>query len=100
MAKKTFAPVELTLYDVNDEPIKTYSKSVIRWGLMKQAIAIAKQVDGEDFSSADFDAMSAFVCRVFDDQFTPDELESGADIAEIINVLSSVVRRANAMGNA
>ena len=101
MDKLTFAPVELTLYNENDEPIKTYTKSVIRWGMLKQAIKLAKQLgtDERELSEDNLDALSAFACRLFDDQFTQGQLEAGADIAEVMACFKMVVNRAGAMGN-
>lgn len=101
MDRLTFAPVEITLYDENDEQVATFSKSVVRWGMMKQAIKLAKVLESEkeELSESTFDALSAFVCRLFDDKFTPEALESGADISEIMSAFRSVVNRASAMGN-
>jgi hypothetical protein len=102
MDKLTFAPVELTLYDANDEPVKTFSKSVIRWGMLKQAIKLAKQLEGseKELTEDSLDALSAFACRLFDDQFTQEALEAGADIAEVMACFKAVVNRAKSMGNA
>lgn len=102
MDKLTFAPIEITLYDENDEPIETYCKSVIRWGMLKQAIKLSKQLEGDgtsDLSEDSLDGLTAFVCRLFDDRFTPQQLEDGADIAEITAAFRAVVNRANSMGN-
>ena len=73
--KNDFSPIELSLYDENDEVIRTYSKSIVRWGILKQAIKLAKILDESGgFGDSDMDAISAFVCRLFDDQFTVEEL--------------------------
>lgn len=101
MSKACFSPVEITLYNDDDEPIKTYSKSVVRWGILKQAIKLAKSLEeSEGFGDDDFDQISAFICRLFDDQFSMSELEEGADVSEIMSCFHAVVRRANTMGNA
>ena len=102
MDKLTMMPVEITLYDENDEPIQTYSKSVVRWGILKQAIKLSKSLEESKngFDDDCFDAVSAFVCRLFDDKFTPHELEDGADVTEIMACFTQVIRRANVMGNA
>lgn len=101
MEKNSFAPIEITLYDENDEVIATYSKSVVRWGTLKQAIKLAKGLEkSEGFGDGDFDAISSFVCRLFDDKFTISELENGADVSEVMSCFRAVVRRANIMGNA
>lgn len=99
--KNNFSPIELTLYDENDEVIHTYSKSIVRWGILKQAIKLAKILDESGgFGDSDMDAISAFVCRLFDDQFTVEELENGAEVSEIMACFRAVVRRANTAGNA
>lgn len=99
--KNNFSPIELTLYDENDEVIRTYSKSIVRWGILKQAIKLAKTLDESGgFGDSDMDAISAFVCRLFDDQFTVEELENGAEVSEIMSCFRAVVRRANNAGNA
>lgn len=102
MDKLTFVPVTITLYDENDEEINTYSKSVVRWGMLKQAIKLAKQLDGKekDLSEENMDAISSFACRLFDDKFTKEQLEDGADISEVMACFKAVVNRASAMGNA
>ena len=99
--KNDFSPIELSLYDENDEVIRTYSKSIVRWGILKQAIKLAKILDESGgFGDSDMDAISAFVCRLFDDQFTVEELENGAEVSEIMSCFRTVVRRANTAGNA
>jgi hypothetical protein len=102
MDKLAFAPVELTLYNEEDEPVQNLSKSIIRWGIMKQAIKLAKAIENDTTSyDADvLDALSSFVCRVFDDKVTPEQLEQGADISEIMTVFKAVLNRAQQLGNA
>lgn len=101
MDKLTFAPIEITLYDEKDEPIQAYSISVVRWGLLKQAIKLSKQVNQKDAEIGEeaMDAISAFVCRLFGDKFTPSQLDNGADISEIMNAFRAVINRAAAVGN-
>jgi hypothetical protein len=91
------ALVSLTLYDNNDEVIKTYQKSVIKWGLMKKAIRLGKGMSDEDFGEADFDKISEFVCELFDNQFTLQELENGADVAEVFTAFKAVINKAQSM---
>jgi len=100
MDKVQFAPIELTLYNDQDEAVKTFTKSVVRWGILKKAIKLAKALDkSEGLGDDDFDAISSFICHLFDDQFTVAELENGADVSEIMTCFHAVVRRANTMGN-
>ena len=101
MDKLTFAPIEITLYDENDEPIKTYSLSVVRWGLLKQAIKLSKSMNQKEAEIEEdaMDGITSFVCRLFGDKFTPKQLDDGADIAEIMSAFRAVVNRAAAVGN-
>lgn len=101
MDKLTFAPITLTLYDQNDEPVITLSKSVIRWGVLKTALKLAKQMEADKTAGEDhLDALTGFVCRLFDDQVTREALEEGADIAEVMACFKAVMQRASALGNA
>jgi hypothetical protein len=89
--------VSVTLYDKNDEPIKTYEKSVIKWGLMKKAIKLGKGMNEEDFGEDEFDKISEFVCDLFDNQFTTKDLEEGADVGEVFTAFKAVIAKAKAM---
>lgn len=102
MDKIMLTPIEITLYGADDEPIKTYSKSVIRWGVLKKATKIANQIreSGDNAFSSDFDAISDFVCLMFDNAFTARQLEDGADVSDIMACFRAVVNRANSLGNA
>ncbi|MCL2695443.1 MAG: hypothetical protein FWE69_03850 [Clostridiales bacterium] len=100
MDKPVFAPICLTLYDENDETVRDLQKSVVCWGMMKQALAVGKiiQQHGED-SPETVDAITAFVCRFYDDKVTIAELDRGAELREVMAVYHAVMRRAGALGN-
>lgn len=108
-----FPPIELTLYDQNDEPKQTYQRSVIPWGLLKKAISIQKVINAPapeqkqwwDFRKKDEEmsaeeaqlrAISQFVVDLFGNKFSVKDLETGADIGEIMAVFQAVISRANA----
>lgn len=100
MDKLTFAPIELTLYDENDEAVATLTKSVVRWGVLKQALKLAKRMDEDKAATEDhLDALTGFVCHLFDDKVTREQLETGADIAEVMACFKAVVHRASTLGN-
>lgn len=101
MNKTKLNPIEITLYGLDDEPLQSYSKSVIRWGVLKKATKLANQIreSGDNAFSEDFDAISSFVCLLFDNAFTSEQLEDGADVSEIMACFRAVVNRANALGN-
>lgn len=108
-----YPPIEITLYDENDEPKQTYQRNVIPWGILKRAIGIQKIVNAPEpeqrkwfefwkraevpsVEEAQIRAVSQFVVELFGNKFTVKELESGADIGEIMTAFQAVLTRANA----
>lgn len=108
-----YPPIEITLYDENDEPKQTYQRNVIPWGILKRAIGIQKIVNAPEpeqrkwfefwksaevasAEEAQIRAVSQFVVELFGNKFTVKELESGADIGEIMTAFQAVLTRANA----
>jgi hypothetical protein len=106
-------PIELTLYDEKDEPKETFQRNVIPWGLLKKAISIQKIAtatstqqkmwwefwktsEESTVEEAQMRAISQFVVELFGNRFTVKELETGADIGEIMTVFKAVIARANA----
>lgn len=91
------ALISLNLYDENDEIIKTFEKSVIKWGVMKKAIKLGKNMNIDNFAEEDFDKISGFVCEVFDNKVTTKELEDGADMQDVFAVFKAVINKAGSM---
>lgn len=93
-------PIQITLYGEDDEPIKTYTRSIIPWGLLKKAAKLSSLI-GENAEDAGVEAavseVSAFVVEIFGNQFTVEELEQGADVGEIVAVLQAIVARASGL---
>ena len=93
------APIEITLYDDQDEAKKTYAVSIVRWGVLKKAARLSASMgQGEGSESlTNFDELSQFVVEVFHNQFTVAELEEGADLPEVITVLQAIISRATGL---
>lgn len=102
MDKLTFAPVSITLYDEDNEKIATYENSVVRWRVLKQAMRVAQGLGdiAESLNPDALDAVSNFVCGLFGNKFTKEQLEDGADVGEVMAVFHAVVNRAKILGNA
>lgn len=93
-------PIELTLYNEEDEAIKTLSRSVVNWGCLKKAVKLSNELQtGEDLSEEKLDKITNFVVYLFGNKATKEEIEEGADISEIMSCFRAVVRRASALGN-
>lgn len=91
------ALISLTLYDEKDEPIKTYEKSIIRWGFLKKAIKLSKGMDENNFSETDVDKINEFVCELFGNQFTAKELEDESSFDEVFAVFKVIMNKASAL---
>ena len=93
-------PIELTLYNEEDEAVKTLSRSVVNWGCLKKAVKLSNELQtGEDLSEEKLDKITNFVVYLFGNKATKEEIEEGADISEIMSCFRAVVRRASAVGN-
>jgi len=90
-------PIEITLYDGQDKPIKTYTKSIVPWGILKKAIKLAKGLDIDNIDEDTFDELSGFVVAAFGDQFSMTDLENGADISDMVAVLTMIINKAAAL---
>lgn len=86
------AAFELNIYGENDEILKTYAASHVRWGVLKAALSLQEQI--RDASDAEqIDAMSNFACRIFVG-LTTEELDNAAT-EDVIALFKQVTRMAN-----
>jgi hypothetical protein len=90
-------PITITLYEADDEIKKTYSRTVVPWGILKKAIALTKSLDTEKVRTEEIDAIAGLVVETFSNQFSIQDLDAGADVNEMISVLQSIVTRASAL---
>lgn len=85
-------PITITLYDENDEVKGEHQRLIIPWNMLKRALKF-RELDTENLEET-FDELAGFVCELFGNKFTVDELGEGCDIAEIFAVIQAVVARA------
>lgn len=107
-------PIKLTLYNADDEPIETYERSRIPWGILKKAIVLQTKIkqaetneEGRQWwqvwkkdertsvEDAQILAISQFVVELFGNKFSVRQLEDGADTPEVLSVFRAVLARAN-----
>lgn len=86
-------PVSITLYNENDEVKGEYQRLIIPWNMLKRALKF-KEIDEKAVDEKTFDELAGFVCELFGNKFTIEELGEGADISEVFTVIQSVVARA------
>lgn len=93
------APLKITLYDPETNEVrKEFVRSFVPWRLLKKAIQLSKSLknlDENDLKEEDVDAIAGLVVDVFGDQFTVDELNQGADLAEMMTVMQAIVSKAS-----
>ena len=91
-------PVELTLYDENDEISKELRRLIIPWGLLKKAVRLQESIDESNITDDDIDSISDLVIEIFgEEKVTREELEKGADVGDLMAVLMSIVSRARGL---
>lgn len=100
MTETIAAPIQITFYDANDEEIETYTRTTVRWGILKKTVQIAKALgerNPEDFSDEEIDAISSLVVAIFGDRFTIQDLDEKADLTQMLAVLQAVMNRATGL---
>ena len=89
-------PVELTIYDSENEPVKKLSRLIVPWGVLKKAVRLAKSIakNPDDLGESDLDELTGLIIQVFgEDKITREELEAGADIGDMIVTIQAIVGR-------
>lgn len=93
MPQNQATPLTIRLYDAENEP-QEFSQTIIPWGIMKMAIAISENMNQEQPTAADIDALAGLVVAVFGNRFSTADLDRGADITEMMAVINAIVARA------
>lgn len=91
-------PIKITLYDPEtDEEKATYSRTFVPWRLLKAAIRLEKLLDPENLTEDISDALAELVVETFDSKFSVEDLDRGADIGEMVTVLTAIISRARGL---
>jgi hypothetical protein len=91
------SPITLTLYDAQDEKVGEFTRTIIPWGILKRAVRLSKTMNKEDPSEEDMDALAGLVVEIFGNQFSVEDLDNGADVSEMVAVLTAIMSKANAV---
>jgi hypothetical protein len=88
-------PMVIRLYDVENE-YEEFTRLFVPWKLLKVAVRLSKELtlDPNNISEEDADALASLVVEVFGNQFSIDDLNEKADIADMISVLNTIVSKA------
>lgn len=85
------ALVELKIYGKNNEIVKTLERVFIPWKILKKAVSLSENLDTENMSEKDVDSLAEIVLTVFEDQVTLEELDNGADLDDMLSVVTQIV---------
>lgn len=95
-------PISITLYDADDAPVKTFTRSVVPWGILKRAIKMAKHLnsnvlDVKNLNEDLMDELAGLVVTIFGDRFSIEDLDKGADITDMVTVIEQIVSKAGGL---
>jgi hypothetical protein len=94
-------PIELDLYNSDNEKVKSLSRVVVPWGILKKAVRLGKKifdVAPEDVSEENLDEMADLVVEIFgEEKVTRQELDKGADVGDMISVIETIVNRGHGL---
>jgi hypothetical protein len=92
------AHLVITLYDPKtNEVIKEYTRTFVPWKLLKRAVKLSKHIESfsaNELSEEVIDELAALVVDTFGNQFSVDQLSDGADIGEMMTVLTGIMASA------
>jgi len=78
------------IIEINDKEKRFVSPKKIRGGLWREASVVATEIEDGEVLLADLDSHLQFVCEVFDNQFSIDELENGVDSRDLMKIVYAV----------
>ena len=88
------SPIQITIYDENDEVKLECKRLIIPWGMLKKALKLAKLEENQNQEEM-FDDVANLIVEIFGNKFTLEDLEKGADIGEVFAVFKSIVSKAS-----
>ena len=78
------------ILDINDKEKTFVTPKKIPGGLWRQAALVAEEIESGNALIADLDSHLQFVCEVFGNQFSIDELEDGVDARDLMKTVYAV----------
>ena len=92
------ANLKIVIYGNDNEVVKTFTRTFVPWKLLKRAIRLmntfGNDFDPDNMKEGDIDELAALVVDTFGGQFTIDQLNDGADVGEMMTVLTGIMASA------
>jgi hypothetical protein len=87
--------MKIVLYDPQTDDVRAeFVRSFVPWKLLKKAVGLAKKIDAENMTVEAIDELSGLVVAVFGDRFSVQDLDEGADVGQMMAVLTQIVSTA------
>lgn len=83
------AKFELNIYGENDEVVKTLATDRVRWGIFTEILDLEEKAKGAT-AKEQLGMIVAVIKKIFPN-VTEEELQNGADAADIFNLFRSLV---------
>lgn len=78
-----------------DEKKAVHQRLIVPWGFLKRAVRLSKSVGKKkELEETQIDEISDLLVEFFAGAFTREELETGADVGEIMACFQSIVAKA------
>jgi hypothetical protein len=90
------APIELTLYNEDDEPVGTLSRTRIPSYLLDMAIQLQTSL-AENPETPNGDALFDFIVEFYGHKIDRETLKKQTDLIECMTVLRSIINRASSL---
>jgi hypothetical protein len=91
------APMVIHLYNSEGEVEKTFTQTFVPWKMLKAAVKLAATLNKDQPTEDDIDGITNLVVSTFQGKVTKDELDAGADLAEMMAVMRQIVATSKAI---
>ena len=92
------APIVLNLYGIDNELIRSCTRTFVPWKMLKKAVTLNKLIgkkDVDEYEESDMDALTNYIIEVFSGQnLTIEILDEQTDVTEMMNVVKAVMGKA------
>lgn len=87
-------PIQFTLYGDEDEVLSTHSRARVPVAFAERAIDLSGDLSGDNLNQAQLMAIYQIVVDFYGGKFTIEDLRKGADLGELIAVITAIAARA------
>lgn len=89
-------PIEIHIYDDDQNVKDTYKLLFIPWGVTKKLISVVSKMDDSASDAEVLDKISPLLCDAFQDKFDENTLDLHGDTTEVILAIRSMMEEVEA----